>query len=68
MTAATLEDASAAVPPAPSVDWTKLFLGFGGMVSFGHAVYIGIGGYTVGILAHHGVTNGFVQWPLALTL
>ena len=31
MTAATLEDASAAAPPAPSVDWPKLFLGFGGM-------------------------------------
>lgn len=44
----------------------NLILGYGGMVSFGHAVYIGIGGYTVGILAHHGITNGFVQWPLAM--
>ena len=36
----------------------NLIMGFGGMVSFGHATYIGIGGYTVGILAHEGVTSG----------
>ena len=29
----------------------NLILGYGGMVSFGHAVYLGIGGYAVGILA-----------------
>lgn len=44
----------------------NLILGYGGMVSFGHAVYIGIGGYAVGILAHEGLTSGFVQWPVAL--
>ena len=44
----------------------NLILGYGGMVSFGHAVYLGIGGYAVGILAQEGVTSGFVQWPLAL--
>ena len=44
----------------------NLILGYGGMVSFGHAVYLGIGGYAVGILASEGVTSGFVQWPLAL--
>jgi branched-chain amino acid transport system permease protein len=46
----------------------NLIMGFGGMVSFGHAAYIGIGGYAVGILAHEGVPSGFVQWPLALVL
>lgn len=46
----------------------NLILGYGGMISLGHAVYIGIGGYTVGILAHHGIHSGFVQWPLALAL
>jgi len=46
----------------------NLILGYGGMVSFGHAAYIGVGGYTVGILAHHGVVSGFVQWPLAVLL
>jgi branched-chain amino acid transport system permease protein len=44
----------------------NLILGYGGMVSFGHAVYLGIGGYAVGILAHEGVFSGFVQWPVAL--
>jgi branched-chain amino acid transport system permease protein len=44
----------------------NLILGYGGMVSFGHAAYLGIGGYAIGILAAEGVTSGFVQWPVAL--
>jgi branched-chain amino acid transport system permease protein len=44
----------------------NLILGYGGMVSFGHAVYLGIGGYAVGILAFEGVSSGFVQWPVAV--
>jgi branched-chain amino acid transport system permease protein len=43
-------------------------MGFGGMVSFGHAAYLGIGGYVVGILAREGINAGLVQWPLALLL
>jgi len=31
----------------------NLVLGYGGMVSFGHAAFFGIGGYTVGILYQH---------------
>jgi branched-chain amino acid transport system permease protein len=46
----------------------NLIMGFGGMVSFGHAAYLGIGGYVVGILAKEGITSGLVQWPLALVL
>ncbi len=44
----------------------NLIMGYGGMVSFGHAAYLGIGGYAVGILAKEGITSGFVQWPVAL--
>ena len=44
----------------------NLILGYGGMVSFGHAAYLGIGAYAVGVLAHHGVENGFLQWGLAV--
>jgi branched-chain amino acid transport system permease protein len=44
----------------------NLILGYGGMMSFGHAAYLGIGGYAVGILAFEGITSGFVQWPVAL--
>jgi branched-chain amino acid transport system permease protein len=46
----------------------NLILGYGGMVSFGHAVYLGIGGYVVGILAKEGVNAGIIQWPLALAV
>jgi branched-chain amino acid transport system permease protein len=44
----------------------NLIMGYGGMVSFGHAVYLGIGGYAVGILAKEGIASGFVQWPVAI--
>jgi len=46
----------------------NLILGYGGMMSFGHAAYLGLGGYAVGILAHEGVGSGFVQWPAALAV
>ncbi len=46
----------------------NLILGYGGLVSFGHAAYIGIGGYTVGILAFHGVHAAWIQWPLAVII
>jgi branched-chain amino acid transport system permease protein len=44
----------------------NLIMGYGGMMSFGHAAYLGIGGYAVGILAAEGIGSGFVQWPVAL--
>jgi branched-chain amino acid transport system permease protein len=46
----------------------NLVMGYGGMVSFGHAAFLGLGGYVVGILAKEGVGSGFVQWPLALVV
>src|SRR5689334_14008588 len=46
----------------------NLILGYGGMVSFGHSVYLGIGGYAVGILAVEGVRSGFVQWPVGIAV
>lgn len=44
----------------------NLVLGYGGLVSFGHALYIGLGAYAVGILAFHGVTSGWLH--LAATI
>jgi branched-chain amino acid transport system permease protein len=44
----------------------NLIMGFGGMVSFGHAAYLGIGGYAVGILAKEGIGSGLLQWPAAV--
>jgi branched-chain amino acid transport system permease protein len=43
-----------------------LILGHTGLVSFGHALYLGLGAYVVGILAHHGINSAFIQWPLAV--
>jgi branched-chain amino acid transport system permease protein len=43
-----------------------LIMGYGGMVSFGHAAYLGIGAYAVGILWKEGIASGFVQWPVAI--
>jgi branched-chain amino acid transport system permease protein len=45
-----------------------LILGFGGMVSFGHAAYLGLGAYAVAIPAFYGIHSGLVQWTLALAL
>ncbi len=46
----------------------NLIMGYGGMTSFGHAAYLGIGGYAVGILAQEGIGSGFVQFPVALAV
>lgn len=43
-----------------------LILGYGAMVSFGHAAFIGIGAYAVGIGAAHEVYNGLVTFPIAI--
>lgn len=55
-----------------------LILGFGGMVSFGHAAFFGVGGYAVGIMFAHGFEgsnflglipgsgSALVVWPLAM--
>ena len=42
-----------------------LILGYGGLVSFGHAAYLGIGAYAVGILSYHGINDGFAHFATA---
>ncbi len=46
----------------------NLLLGYGNMMSFGHAAYIGIGAYTVGIFAYYEIYDGFIQWPVGLAV
>jgi len=61
----------------------NLILGYGGMVSLGHAAFMGIGGFTMGILAFHsyegspvfsflpqftGTINGLLVAPIAMVL
>ena len=40
-------------------------LGYGGMVSFGHAAFIGIGAYTLGIAGMNDITDAAITLPLA---
>jgi len=44
----------------------NLILGYGGMISFGHSAFIGIGAYAVGIPAYYGEYNGFLQLLIAV--
>jgi branched-chain amino acid transport system permease protein len=44
----------------------NLILGYGGLVSFGHAAFVGVGAYTVGILITEGMPNGFMGFGLAM--
>jgi branched-chain amino acid transport system permease protein len=46
----------------------NLILGYGGLVSFGHALFFGLGAYAVGILSFYGVTNGWLHLAGALVL
>ena len=46
----------------------NLILGFGGMVSLGHAAYIGIGAYCVGIPSYYDLYNGWLHLALALSV
>src|SRR5881397_92750 len=46
----------------------NLILGFGGMVSLGHAAYFGAGAYTIGILMQYGVASAWLAWPAATLL
>ncbi|MCX7297183.1 MAG: branched-chain amino acid ABC transporter permease, partial [Hyphomicrobiales bacterium] len=38
----------------------------GGLVSFGHAAFVGIGAYTAGIFGAHGITDMAITLPVAL--
>lgn len=43
-----------------------LILGYGALVSFGHAAFVGIGAYAVGILAEGGQSEALIAFPVAL--
>ncbi|MBS3667176.1 branched-chain amino acid ABC transporter permease [Vreelandella boliviensis] len=45
----------------------NLAIGYGGMVSFGHAAYFGLGGYVAGISAYHAFDySPFMTWPFSV--
>jgi branched-chain amino acid transport system permease protein len=53
----------------------NLALGYGGLVSFGHAAFFGAGGYVAGILMRHaldgqapGTTEALLIWPASMAV
>jgi branched-chain amino acid transport system permease protein len=44
----------------------NLLVGYTGLVSLGHALFLGIGAYAVGIPAFHGMDNGWLQLLLVV--
>lgn len=46
----------------------NIALGYGGMISLGHALYLGLGAYAVGICARHGIDSGWTQLLIALSV
>ncbi|MBL8568850.1 MAG: branched-chain amino acid ABC transporter permease [Phreatobacter sp.] len=43
-----------------------LILGYGAMVSFGHAAFLGLGAYAVAILFEHGIVEAGIAFPVAI--
>jgi branched-chain amino acid transport system permease protein len=45
-----------------------LLVGCGALISFGHAAFIGLGAYAVGILSAHGMRDALLSLPVALSV
>ncbi|MDB5630287.1 MAG: branched-chain amino acid transporter permease [Tardiphaga sp.] len=45
-----------------------LLIGYGAMISFGHAAFLGLGAYSVAILSSHGINNAFAHIGCALAV
>lgn len=43
-----------------------LLIGYGGLISFGHAAFVGLGAYAVGIFSAHGMHDAVIALPVAL--
>lgn len=43
----------------------NLVLGFGGMISFGHAAFVGLGAYVTAMMMQGGIASAFAAWPCA---
>jgi branched-chain amino acid transport system permease protein len=44
----------------------NLALGYGGLVSFGHALFLGLGSYAVALPAFHGIDTGFAHLAICI--
>ena len=45
-----------------------MLVGYGGLISFGHAAFVGLGAYAVGILSAHGIADALVSLPVAIAV
>jgi branched-chain amino acid transport system permease protein len=45
-----------------------LLIGYGALVSFGHAAFVGLGAYAVGIQSSHGISETLMALPVALAV
>ena len=45
-----------------------LLVGYGGLISFGHAGFIGLGAYAVGILSAEGIGDTLISLPVAVAV
>jgi branched-chain amino acid transport system permease protein len=45
-----------------------LVVGYGGLISFGHAAFIGLGAYAVGILSSEGIGDALIALPVAIAV
>ncbi len=43
-------------------------VGIGGMISFGHAAFFGIGAYVAGLFGKSGIDEGLIVWPTAIAV
>ncbi len=46
----------------------NLALGYGGLISFGHAAFVGTGAYIASICVAEGVTSAWIGWPAAIAV
>lgn len=46
----------------------NFILGYGGMVSFGHAAFLGVGAYVAAILVVSGWSSALLAWPVAMVV
>ena len=44
----------------------NLVLGYGGMISFGHAAFVGTGAYVSSIFITEGIASAWIGWPAAV--
>ena len=46
----------------------NLLIGYVGLVSFGHAAFVGAGAYTVAVLMAAGIASAWLLWPAAIVV